>query len=93
MIIGLVQYMFYEKMDVFKYLGSKMNACYLGIHCVRIRFKRRFDATGLHPPPVDRVEPGMNLDLHHTLPTSRASKSVGWSLLQQSLAQRSESRC
>ena len=63
---------------------------YLGVDCVRIGFKRGRNTTGLHPPPVDRVEPRMDLDLHDPLATSTASEPVTWRLLKQTLTQRPE---
>ena len=69
-------------------VDSENTAAYLGIDRVGIRFKRRRNTTSLHPPPIDRVEPRIDLDIHDPLATPTASEPVTWRLLKQTLAQR-----
>ena len=69
-------------------VDSENIAAYLGIDRVRIRFKRRRNTASLHPPPIDRVEPRIDLDIHYPLATTTASEPVTWRLLKQTLAQR-----
>lgn len=61
---------------------------HLGVHGVRVGGELGLDPARLHPPPVDGVEPGVDLDLHHAVPAAAAAQSVGGGLLQQPLAQR-----
>lgn len=58
-----------------------MEFAYLRINCMRVGFKWRLDPASLHPSPVDRIEPGMDLDLDNSVSSSTTAKSVGRRLL------------
>ena len=52
-----------------------------------VRLEGRGDAPGFHPPPVDGVEPGMDLHLPHPVPAGAAAQPVGGRFLEETLAQ------
>ena len=59
---------------------------HLGVHGVRVRLERRLDPARLQPAPVDRVEPGVDLHLPHSLAAWAATQAVGRRLLEETLA-------